>query len=298
MVPYAGGFRSNLPEVFKYQDPRLTTVASGSSPPGVEDPISAIFDLSDRVAQMAPRARQMYLLNMFIVVIWIFIMLILLAVGVHGSAVLALLAFIGLAMGVGALWLLRETNRFFKGFVARHRTIRLVRDAEPVVKVPEGRTPIERLAHYLSTSNERVGEDLRENPDRLRYQVSWPVKGTPVKFDLAIARPGGFRWSWTGGGSPGYVVLGRVGPETVQLDDLRKLENDLKSVLPRLPGQVGRVILLRPKGAPLSEEVYEYAVGHPVMLRKGLKKYRVNTEIITEGQDGTYDFVPVVVGVP
>jgi hypothetical protein len=273
-------------------------VASGSGPPGVEDPISAIFDLSDRVAQMAPRVRQMYWLSMVIVVFWVLLMLILLADGLAHSGALAILAFIGLGLGLLAGALLVQTNRFFRGFVARHRTIRLVRDAEPIVKVPEGRTPIERLAHYLSASNEKVGESLRENPDRLRYQVSWKAKGGDVKFDLAIAKPGGFRWSWTGGGEPGFALLARVGPESVKVDDLKKLEADLRSIVPRLPGQLARLILLRPKGSPLAEEVYEYAVGHPVMLRKALRRYRVNTEIITEGADGTYDFVPVVVGVP
>lgn len=285
--------------MFKYRDRRLIPVAGASGPPGVEDPISAIFDLSDRVAQMAPRARQMYLVNMFIVIIWVLLMIVLILVGAGSHDVtLGILAFMGLLLGVGALWLLSETNKFFRGFVARHRTIRLVRDAEPVVKVPEGRTPIERLAHYLSTSNEKVGEALRENPDRLRYQLSFKGRGAQVKFDLAIAKPGGFRWSWTGGGEPGFALLARVGPETVEVKDLQQLETDVRAVFARLPGQLSRLILLRPKGSPLSEAVYEYAVGHPVMLRKGLRRFRVNTEVITESADGTYDFVPVVVGVP
>lgn len=274
-------------------------MAGSNPPPGVEDPIAAIFDLSDRVAQMAPRIRQMYLVNLVIVVIWILVMVLLLLVGgASHNVALGLLAFIGLLLGIGAFWLLRETNRFFRGFVARHRTIRLVRDAEPIVKVPEGRTPIERLAHYLSTSNENVGEALRENPDRLRYQMSWKAREREVKFDLALARPGGFRWSWTGGGYPGFVVLGRLGGEDISVADLQQLETDLRALQGRLPGQVARCILLRPRGNPLAQQVYEYAVGHPVMLRKGWHRYRVNTEIITESADGTYDFVPVVVGVP
>ncbi|MDE1819891.1 MAG: hypothetical protein KGJ23_04695 [Euryarchaeota archaeon] len=273
-------------------------MAGSAAPPGVEDPISAIFDLSDRVAAMAPTARRMYWANMVIALFWTFLTLIVLVTGLRTNAVLALIGFLGFGLGLFALYLLRETDRFFRGFVARHRTIRLVRDAEPIVKIPEGRTPIERLAHHFSTSNEKVGEALRENPDRLRYQKSWPVKGRDVKFDLAIAKPGGFRWGLTGGGNPGFVLLARVGPETVQLSDLQQMEVDLRAIAGRLPGRVARCVLLRPKGTPLSHEVYEYATGHPSVLRKGLHSYRVSTEIVTENPDGTYEFVPVVVGVP
>ena len=45
-----------------------------NTPPGVEDPISAIFDLSDRVAQMAPVVRRMYRYTATILVFWIIIM--------------------------------------------------------------------------------------------------------------------------------------------------------------------------------------------------------------------------------
>ncbi len=273
-------------------------MATGPAPPGVEDPISAIFDLSDRVAGMAPTARRMYWANLLISIFWILLMLVLLAVGLATSGLLAFVSVLGLALGVVAVLLLRETDRFFRGFVARHRTIRLVRDAEPIVKIPEGRTPIERLAHYFATSSTKVGEALRENPDRLRYQVSWDVRGRPVKFDLAIARPAGFRWGLTGGGEPGFLLLARLGPENVGLQDLQQLEVDLQGISSRFPSQLVRLVLLRPKGTALAQEVYEYAVGHPAILHKGLRTYRVNTEIITENPDGTYEFVPLVVGVP
>lgn len=294
----AGQGRSNLSGGFKYREVGPRYVASGGAPPGVEDPISAIFDLSDRVAAMAPTARRMYWANMLIGVFWLFLTLVVILLGLRYSAALSLLGALGFVLGLFALYLLRQTDRFFRGFVARHRTIRLVRDAEPIVRVPEGRTPIERLAHHFSTSNEKVGEALRENPDRLRYQKTWDVKGRTVKFDLAIARPGGFRWGLTGGGDGGFVVLARLGPETVDVKDLQQLELDLRTIAPKLPGQPVRCVLLRPKGSPLSHEVYEYAVGHPVMLRKGLRTYRLSTEIVTESPDGTYEFVPVVVGVP
>ncbi|MHB8352370.1 MAG: hypothetical protein ACYDFT_06780, partial [Thermoplasmata archaeon] len=62
-----------------------------------------------------------------------------------------------------------------------------------------------------------------------------------------------------------------------------------------LSAPVARAILLRAAGAqPLTDEVYDYAVVHPVALRSG----PVPIEIVTEAPDGTYDLVPYIVGTP
>ena len=69
-------------------------------------------------------------------------------------------------------------------------------------------------------------------------------------------------------------------------------------VTPGLEGRLSRVILLRSGSVPLPEDVYEYAVGHPVTVPWGFRRERVTLEIISENPGGTYDFVPHVLGVP
>ncbi|HEV2428789.1 MAG TPA: hypothetical protein VGV64_02950, partial [Thermoplasmata archaeon] len=86
------------------------------APPGVEDPISAIFDLSDRVADMAPTMRRMYRYTATVIVAFLLIMVFLLFVGLAQNVVYALLALVAIVFGFVALSLLRETDRFYRAF--------------------------------------------------------------------------------------------------------------------------------------------------------------------------------------
>jgi uncharacterized membrane protein len=269
------------------------------SPPGVEDPISATFDLSDRVAELAPTVRRMYRYTASILVIWILVMALLILIGLHATLLLSILAVIGLGTGLLALSLLRQTDRFFRAFVQRHRSIHLLREADPVTKIPDGRTPIERLGRYLASASPRVDAALREDPGRLRYRVSLGPNGTSGNFDLVLAVPGGTLYRAAGLGEPGFAILARLasGP-TVTIQELEGLARDAPMASRRLGAAVVRLILLRPQPTPLAEEVYEYAVGHPATWSRGFSESRVSVEIITESPDGTYEFIPHILGVP
>lgn len=269
-----------------------------NAPPGLEDPISATFDLSDRVAQLAPTVRRMYRYTASILVLWIVIMAILIVVSLRGLSLISVLPILGLVAGILALSMLRETDRFFRIFVQRHRLIRLLREADPVVKVPEGRTPVERLARYLQLSSPAIDSALREDPGRLRFRVGLPFGKRTVPFDLVLDVPGGLLFRTVGIGEPGFALLARNGPEAPTRADLEALAADAQAVAPSVGGAVVRLILLRTQPIPLPEEVYEYAVGHPVTIRRGLHETRVPVEIITESRDGSYEFVPYVLGVP
>ncbi|MCI4331447.1 MAG: hypothetical protein L3K19_06335 [Thermoplasmata archaeon] len=268
------------------------------SPPGVEDPISAIFDLSDRVAEMAPLVRRMYRYTSIVLLFWIVIMAVVALATLHGAFWLTILAVVGLIIGGLGFSLLRQTDRFFRLFVARHRSIRLVREADPRVKIPDGRTPVERLGRHLIDSNPTVDAFVRLDPSAVRYKVALPGAKRSVPFDLVIERPGGAIWKTLGMGDHGFAILARVGPEAPTVADLQRLEQDVSEVGHTLDALPVRAILLRTQPIPLPEDVYEYSVGHPAYVRRGGESYRVALEIVTEQPDGTYDFVPHVLGVP
>ncbi|MCI4335744.1 MAG: hypothetical protein L3K17_00900 [Thermoplasmata archaeon] len=263
-------------------------------PPGVEDPISAIFDLSDRVAAMAPTMRRMYRYTATVVVLFLLIMVILLFVGLADNLVFALMALIALVFGGIALSLLRETDRFYASYLGRHRAIKLIQDADPAPKIPAGRTPVERLARYLGQSSARIKSFLDARPEALRYRVTLPAKGGDQPFDLVILSPGSSLYRWFGWGDPGFAAVARLAPETLTPMDVARFASDLQSIARRLPARLVRAILLRPQPGPVSEAVYDLAVGHPVEVPGG----PVAIEIVTEQPNGTYDLVPHVLGVP
>lgn len=265
---------------------------------GVEDPISALFDLAERAAGMAPVVRRLYRYTAVILVLWIVIMAILILVGLGSAGWLSVLALIGLGAGVIALGLLRQTDRFFREFVERHQWIRQVREADPDVRIPEGRTPIERLARYLALSNPRIERRVAETPAAVRYRVSVRAGGREIPFDLIIESPSGAVARWFGGDDSGFAVVARLASGTPTLAEVRQLEADALTAAPVLAGRLARVILLRVPSGELPEEVYDYAVGHPVEVPWGFGRRRAALEIISERPDGSYDLVPRVLSVP
>jgi len=264
------------------------------APPGAEDPISAIFELSDRAAEMGKTVRRMYRYTATVVVLFLVIMVFLLFVGLATNLFFSLLALIALIFGGIALSLLRETDRFYGTFVERHRAIKLLQDAEPTPKIPPGRTPLERLGRYLSQSSPTIAEYLATHPDALRYQVKLDGRGPGVAVDLAIVAPGSPSHRWLGWGDAGFAVVARVGPDAPTVPDVERYAEELRRVARRLPGRLRRAILLRVHPVPIPEAVYEYAVGHPLDLPGG----PVPIEIVSEEANGTYDLVPHVLGVP
>ncbi|MCI4352611.1 MAG: hypothetical protein L3K14_04405 [Thermoplasmata archaeon] len=269
-----------------------------SGPPGMEDPISAIFDLSDRVADMVPVVRRMYRYTATILVIWVVLMAFVALLTFGANPYVSVLAALGLVAGAIGLSLLRRTDRFFRTFAQRHRSIRLLRDADPVVRIPEGRTPVERFARYLALSNPRVESLLSDAPSSARYRASLGAHGRTVPFDLVIEQRSSGSARWFGVGDPGFAILARLGSATPTVGDLMQLESDTQAAALGLAAAPARIILLRTTGGPLAEEVYDYAVGHPVFVRWGTRRVRLNLEIISENADGTYDFVPHVLGMP
>ena len=267
-------------------------------PPGVEDPIAAAFDLSDRAAQMEPTIRRMYRYTATVLVLYLLIMVVLFLLALGRDPFLALLALGAIAVGVIALSLVRETDRFFRSFAQRHRVIRLFRDAEPAPKIPEGRTPVERLARYLATSNATLERWVREHPESLRFRVALPGGLARAPFDLVLTRPGSWSYRTFGLGYGGFTVLARVGPDAPTLYDLESFAAEVTAVAPALAGLPLRAILLRQHPVPLIEPAYDFAVGHPIPVRRGATVGRCTLEVIGENPDGTYELIPYVLGLP
>jgi hypothetical protein len=267
-------------------------------PPAVEDPIGALFDLADRAAGMAPVVRRLYRYTAAILVLWILIMLVLILAGLGSALWLSLLALAGLAGGVIALGLLRQTDRFFREFVQRHRWIHLVRDADPVPRIPEGRTPTERLARYLMATNPKVEAVLRQRPDALQTKVSVRVGGREVPLDLVIAEPGARLGRYLGDDDGSFAIIARVSDVSPTLEEVQRFEADAMALAPHLPGRLVRMIVLRTAPGPIPDAVYDYVVAHPIRVAWGWQRTPASVELITENPDGTYDVVPHVLGIP
>jgi hypothetical protein len=261
---------------------------------GAEDPISSIFELTDRASEMAPTIRRMYRYTATVIVLFLVIMVFLLLVGLSANLAFAVLALVAIGFGFVALSLLVETDRFYRSFAERYRRIKLLQDAEPTPKVPPGRTPMQRLVRFLAQSNPRVAAHLHEHPESLRYRVRLGEVASPLAFDMAIVAPASLAFRWVRFGEPGFAILARLGPDAPTVADLEQFAEDVVRASKRLPARVTRALLVRLHPEPITESVHDFAVGHPVSVPGG----QIAVEIVSEQSDGTYDLVPHILGVP
>ena len=123
----------------------------------VENPISAIFDLSEDVARQAPVIRSMVRYASAFIIIWLIVALFLVLALLVGRNWFFLLIMLSLfVIGVVSVVLLHRMNRFFKYYVARQRSIKAVRDMDPMVYAPQGKTVTERFVTYLRGHNPAI----------------------------------------------------------------------------------------------------------------------------------------------
>lgn len=264
-------------------------------PPGLEDPISAIFELSDRAAEMAPAMRRMYRATAAVILLFLVLIVLLLFGALARNPLYAVVALAALVLGGIALTLLRDSDRFYRAYLRRHRSIKLLEATDAAPPIPQGPTAVQRLSRHLAQSNDRIGALLGLHPDAPRFRVDLTGDDPPLAFDLVILASPDRAYRWFRMGDPGFAVVARLGPAAPTRADLEAFARDVGRAARRLPAPVVRAILLRAAdAAPLSDEVYDYAVGHPAELRTG----PVPLEILTESPDGTYDCVPFIVGVP
>lgn len=260
-------------------------------PRPVENPISAMFDLSDEVANQAPAIRSMVRYAAAFITAWLFVNCLLGLVFLGARSILLALVMLCLfIVGLTSLVLLYRVNRFFKFYVARHRAIVAVRNLDPMVYAPGGRNPTERLVMHLRTNIPALnGRDV---------EVAMPgivagAHGTQYRFDAYISEPPGTLWKLAGLGRHGFAVYVKLFTEPPTADDLRALKAAVEDVSERTTIPPLRVIALweRKEVQTLDEAAYKYVLSEAAWGRHRFREMACAMEIVSE-TNGTYDFIP------
>ncbi|MCI4351725.1 MAG: hypothetical protein L3K15_09485 [Thermoplasmata archaeon] len=262
---------------------------------GSEDPIVTLFELTDKVSEKSPKLRRIYLYTATVIVVLLGIIVYLIYVALRGSLWFASLGLAAVVLGGAALVLLAETDRFYRAFSERHRRLRMLQFTEPSPKIPAGPTPLRRLVRHLALTNPRVASVLSERPGALRFTMRRTRNGAAVEVGFAISVPQSPGYRWLRLGDPGFVIVARIGPDALTLAQLQHSGEEAQAAARQLRGRLARAIVLRQHPTPISDEVYEHAVRHPLPMPGGPA---VALEVITEREDGTYDLIPQVTGVP
>ncbi|MCI4371960.1 MAG: hypothetical protein L3J78_04855, partial [Thermoplasmata archaeon] len=200
-------------------------------------------------------------------------------------------------LGFLILELMRDLRSFFDYFALRHRVIQRVRQADPVVYVPDGKDAVQRiLAHLYATSADVRG--LMAVPGALAAPALLTGRtGLTYSFDAYLRLEPTALSRFLSVGSPGFSVYVKSFDRAPTLTDLQALKAAVEdaSMAARIPP--ARILVLwRSKGdESVTPDVYEFLTKEAARVRIRRATYACSLELAVERDDGTYDFIPVVV---
>ena len=200
-------------------------------------------------------------------------------------------------LGFVILELLRDLRSFFDYFALRHRVIQRVRQADPVVYVPEGKDSVQRILAHLSRTSADVKAAMAR-PDGLAAPALLTGRsGLTYSFDAFVRTPPSGLWRTLGLGSPVFAVYVKAfdaAPGLADLQGLARAVADVSEAL-RIP-PVRAIALWKPAGdESVAADAYEYLLKGAVRVRIRGATFVCSLELAREGADGTYDFIPLVV---
>ncbi len=260
----------------------------------VENPILSIFDLSEDVAKQAPVIRSMVRYASAFIIVWLIIsFFLILALLSSGNLILFLIMVALFVVGLVAIILLRRMDRFFKYYVARQRSIKAVRDLDPMVYAPQGKTSTERFVTYLRAHNPAM---FGRNVEAAMPGIVQGNQGSQYSFDAFIREPAGGLWKLFGLGRHGFAIYVKRFDSNPRGKEVQAFKRAVEDVTARTKIPPTRVVVLweRKEGEVLDDKVYSFIMTQPVRERHRFRKIVCNLEVVSE-TEGTYDFIPFMV---
>src|SRR6266700_1128864 len=174
-------------------------------------------------------------------------------------------------LGFLILELMQDLRSFFDYFALRHRVIQRVRQADPVVYVPEGKDAVQRiLSHLAGTSPDVRG--IMATPGSIAVPALLTGKtGLTYSFDAYIRQPP----------TPVWRVL------KAAVEDV--------AIATRIPPARILVLWRAKKDESVTPDVYDFLTKEAVQVRIRGSTFACSLELAVERADGTYDFIPLVV---
>ncbi len=200
-------------------------------------------------------------------------------------------------LGFIILGLMRDLRSFFDYFALRHRVIDRVRKADPVVYVPEGKDAVQRILAYLATTNSDARGVMAIPGAVVAPALLTGRTGLTYSFDAYVRQKPSSLWRAVSLGSPGFAVYVKAFDGAPTLGALQAFKTAVEdvSLSTRIPP--ARILVLwRAKGEEsVSPDVYEFLTKEAARVRLRRSSFACSLELATERDDGTYDFIPMVV---
>ena len=200
-------------------------------------------------------------------------------------------------LGFSILELMRDLRSFFDYFALRHRVIQRIRQADPVVYVPEGKDAVQRILTYLGATSSDV-RGMMAVPGAVATPALLTGKsGLTYSFDAYVRRQSSTLWRITSLGSAGFAVFVKAFERAPTLADLQALKAAIEDVSGATKIPPARILVLwRSQGEQsVTPDVYEFLTKESARVKIRGSTFVCSLELAMERDDGTYDFIPVVV---
>ena len=200
-------------------------------------------------------------------------------------------------LGFSILELMRDLRTFFDYFALRHRVIQRVRQADPVVYVPEGNDAVQRILTYLATTSSDV-RGMMAIPAAVATPALLTGKsGLTYSFDAYVRREPSSLWRFTSLGAAGFAVFVKAFERAPSLADLQALKTAIEDTSGATKIPPARILMLwRSKGdESVTSDVYDFLTKESAQVKIRGSTFVCSLELAMERDDGTYDFIPIVV---
>jgi len=209
------------------------------------------------------------------------------------GAVLEILFFLGFLI----LELMRDLRSFFDFFALRHRVILAVRAADPVVHVPQGKDAAARILTHLSATSPDL-KAVMAIPGALATPALLTGKsGLTYSFDAYLRSEPSTLSRTFGVGPAGFAVFVKGFDRAPTLADLVSLKTAVEDVClaTRIPPARIVAVWKAHGDEAVAADAYEFLTHQAARVKVRGSTYACSLELAREGDDGTYDFIPVVV---
>jgi hypothetical protein len=271
----------------------------------VEDPIHSLFDLADHASREAPQVRAAYRNGMVVSGIVLFILFLVDAGALYFAIISNHLVFVAvgfftlvLLYVVYSLRSLYRADGTIKRFFEKLRAIDALERTEADPKIPEGTTPVERYARYIWRGDSTLNPTFPGAMSASLGPRDWSTDGRTIRFDLAAERRGSWTYRHLGLGDSGNLLLVRYLPGDLTTVAFDTFVSDVGAVGATGSSFPSRVVLLRGSADPLADELYARVARQPISLRYRFTRKEVPLQIVSERNDGNYDFTPYLINLP
>ena len=200
-------------------------------------------------------------------------------------------------LGFVILDLMRDLRSFFDYFALRHRVIQRVRQADPVVYVPEGRDAVQRILSHLARTSPDVQALMAVPGATATPALLTGASGLTYSFDAYVRSDPSAIARILGIGEPGFAVFVKAFDAAPSLADLQAIKRGVEDIClaTRIPPARVLAVWKPAPGATIAPEAYDFLVRETVRVKIRGATFACSLELASEGSDGTYDFIPIVV---